>query len=314
MQKYRGDQVSLTLIFQLAWKMKIWLFLSLIISVAGAVYYSLQLPNVYRSEARIFAANESQGKAGGLASQLSSVSAIAGINLGGGGEKKSVIALETLRSRQFFTQFAEKYQLLTPIIAGYGWDPATDKLLLDPELLDPKTGRWIRPGIELRTAEPSMQEGYEAFIKRFGSSQDKLTGVVTVSFEFVSPKLAQLWLSLYIKELNDVMRAQDIAEAESAIKYINAQMDKTQLVEVKNLLFGLIEEHTKTLTMANVRTDYVFKTIDPPFLPEVKSGPFRSVIVLLTIVVHCFIFLIFIMLYVLLIANKTPAVNKGTGQ
>jgi len=187
-------------------------------------------------------------------------------------------------------------------------------LLLDPQMIDTTTGQWIRPGVELRSAEPSMQEGYEAFMKNFASSQDKLTGIVTLSFEFVSPELSQLWLSLYIKELNDVMRAQDIAEAESAIKYIHAQMDKTQLAEVRNLLFGLIEEHTKTLTMANVRKDYVFKTIDPPYQPEVKSGPFRSIIVLLTIVVHCFIFLIFIMLYVLLIAHKTPAVKKGTGQ
>lgn len=314
MQKYRADQVSLTLIFQLAWKGKLWLFLSLIVTVGYAVYYSLQLPNVYRSETRVFAANESQGKAGGLAGQLSSVSALAGINLGGGGEKKSVIALEMMRSRQFFAHFAEKYQVLTPIIAGYRWDRASNKLLLDPQMIDTTTGQWIRPGVELRSAEPSMQEGYEAFMKNFASSQDKLTGIVTLSFEFVSPELSQLWLSLYIKELNDVMRAQDIAEAESAIKYIHAQMDKTQLAEVRNLLFGLIEEHTKTLTMANVRKDYVFKTIDPPYQPEVKSGPFRSIIVLLTIVVHCFIFLIFIMLYVLVIAHKTPAVKKGTGQ
>jgi uncharacterized protein involved in exopolysaccharide biosynthesis len=313
-EKYRGDQVSLTLIFQLAWRIKVWLFLSLIISVGCAVFYSLQLPNIYRSEARIVAANETQGKASGLASQLSSVSAIAGINLGGGGEKKSVIALETMRSRQFFTYFAEKYQILTPVVAGYRWDPQSDQLLLDPELIDAETGRWIRPSVELRTAEPSMQEGYEAFVKRFGSSQDKLTGIVTVSFEFVSPKLSQAWLSLYIKEINDVMRAQDIAEAESAIKYINEQMEKTQLVEVKNLLFSLIEEHTKTLTMANARKDYVFKMIDPPYLPEVKSGPFRSVIVLLTVLVNCFLFLIFIMLYLLLFATKTPVVNKGTGQ
>ncbi len=84
--------------------------------------------------------------------------------------------------------------------------------------------------------------------------------------------------------------------------------------DVKATLFSLVEEQMKTKMLANVRSEYVFKTIDPPYQPEVKSGPFRSIIVLLTIVVHCFIFLIFIMLYVLLIAHKTPAVKKGTGQ
>lgn len=304
MDHIRQDEVSLPLVFKYTWKNKYWLFATLCVSVGLAVYLSLQLPNLYRSEARIVAANETQGKAGGLSSQLSSVSALAGINLGGGGEKKSVIALEMMRSRQFFNDFAEKHQILTPLVAGFRWDIQKDQVLLDPEMYDVSAGKWIRPGIELRKAEPSMLEGYEQFMKRFNSSQDKLTGVVTVSFEFISPTLAQQWLKLYLDEINDVMRKKDIEEAESAISYLNQQIEQTQLAEVKTALFGLIEEHTKTLTMANARKEYVFKTIDPPYKPEVKSGPMRSVIVLFTAVVHCFLFVLLVMLYLLFTRNK----------
>lgn len=300
----RRDEVNLQLLFQLAWKCKYWLVLTLSISVGIAVYLSLQLPNVYRSEARIVAAGESQGKAGGLSGQLSSVSALAGISLGGGGEKKSVIALETMRSRQFFSEFAAKYNIMNPLMAGYRWDMKKDEVLLDPEMIDSSSGQWIRPGIELRGAEPSMQEGYEFFMKKFSSSQDKLTGIVTVSFEFISPTLSQRWLQLYIDEINDVMRRKDIEESESAIQYLNQQIAQTQLAEVKDSMFSLIEEHTKTLTMANARKEYVFKTIDPPYKPEVKAGPMRSVIVLLTLVVHCILFFVTLMLYLLIFRSK----------
>lgn len=300
----RRDEVNLQLLFQLAWKRKYWLILTLIISVGSAAYLSLQLPNVYRSEARIVAAGESQGKAGGLAGQLSSVSALAGINLGGGGEKKSVIALETMRSRQFFNDFAVKYNIMKPLMAGYRWNMAKDEILFDPDIFDIRTGQWIRPAIELRGSEPSLQEGYESFMKRFSSSQDKLTGVVTVSFEFISPTLSQRWLQLYIDEINDVMRQKDIEEAESAIKYLNKQLEQTQLSEVKESIFSLIEENTKTLTMANARKEYVFKTIDPPYKPELKAGPMRSVIVLLTFFVHCILFFVTLMLYLLISRSK----------
>ncbi len=312
MNHIRRDEVNLQLLFQFAWRRKYWLIFTLCISVGFAVYLSLQLPNLYRSEARIVAAGETQGKAGGLSSQLSSVSALAGISLGGGGEKKSVVALEMMRSRQFFTDFAEKYQIITPLMAGYRWDIQKDEILFDPEMYDTNAGKWIRPGIELRKSEPSMLEGYENFMKRFSSSQDKLTGVITVSFEFISPTLSQKWLQLYIDEINDVMRKKDIEEAESAIRYLNQQIEETQLAEVKTTMFGLIEDHTKTLTMANARKEYVFKTIDPPYKPEVKSGPMRSVIVLLTVVVHCFLFFLVLMLYLLIARNKVAQpVNEG---
>jgi LPS O-antigen subunit length determinant protein (WzzB/FepE family) len=48
------------------------------------------------------------------------------------------------------------------------------------------------------------------------------------------------------------------------------------------MLFSLIEEQTKTLMLANVREEYVFKTVDPAVVPERKSKPMRVFIVILT--------------------------------
>jgi LPS O-antigen subunit length determinant protein (WzzB/FepE family) len=50
------------------------------------------------------------------------------------------------------------------------------------------------------------------------------------------------------------------------------------------MLFSLIEEQTKTLMLANVRDEYVFSTVDPAVVPELKDKPKRSLIVAVAIV------------------------------
>ena len=47
------------------------------------------------------------------------------------------------------------------------------------------------------------------------------------------------------------------------------------------MLYQLIEEQTKTVMFANVREQYVLKTIDPALVPELKSGPKRAFICVL---------------------------------
>jgi LPS O-antigen subunit length determinant protein (WzzB/FepE family) len=308
----RNDQVSLSLLVSAVWKYKVWLLLTFVITAAVSSYLSLQLPNTYRSEAKLIAA-DTGNKGTGLSGQLSTVSALAGINLGGGGEKKSVLALEMMRSREFFAAFAEKYQLLVPLMAVEGWDPTSNQLMLDEKIYDIKNQRWHRKVSDLRLEKPSMLEAHETFMKMFSSSQDKVSGVVSLGLEYVSPELSQKWLGLYIDEINEVTRQRDISESESAIFYLNQQLDQAHLAEVRNLLFGMIEEHTKTLTMANVRKDYVFKVIDSPYLPEVKAGPVRSLIVLLALFVNLFLFVVAIMANLVFRAAKSGSVKVREG-
>jgi len=263
------------------------------------VAYVLTLPNQYKSQA-ILIPTETTGKMGGLSGALGSVSSLAGISLGGGGEKKSVVALELMKSRAFFVAFMQKYQLKTALMAANGWDPASNELTFDADIYDVGRQQWVRPAIGLRKAEPSDQECFEAFMRMFGISQDKLTGVVTVSIEFVSPELAQRWLRLYIDEVNVQMKQRDISEANESIQFIEDRIAQTNLTEVRNVLFAMLEEHQKTLVVANVKPDYVFKLIDPPSLPDIKSGPMRSIIVLMALVGALFIFIVFVLALVLL--------------
>ena len=43
-----------------------------------------------------------------------------------------------------------------------------------------------------------------------------------------------------------------------------------------------MENQLETKMMASIHNDYVLMTLEPPFIPERKSGPVRSLIVILS--------------------------------
>ncbi len=273
------DQVAFRTLCAAMYRLR-YICIAWLILVAGvAVYVALQLPNQYRSVATLVA-NEPSGKLSGISASLGSVGSLAGLGIGGGTEKKSVVAIEMMKSRQFFSSFLQKNDIKLALMAASDWDPVADKLLYDEQIYDTSSATWVRKPIGLRHAEPSVQECFEAFMRIFSVSQDKLTGVVTLSIEFMSPPLAQQWLQLYIDEVNLQMRLRDVKEAEDSIRFIEDKIQNTDLAEVRAVMYSMLEEHHKTLVVANIRSDYVFKSIDPPSLSDLKAGPARSLIVL----------------------------------
>ena len=111
--------------------------------------------------------------------------------------------------------------------------------------------------------------------------KDAATDFIRIGFKHASPDLAAEWTGLVIKDLNNAIREQEIKEAESSIAYLRQQIDQTPLTELRKLFFNLIQSQTETMMLANVREEYVFKTIDPATVPESKSEPSRAIICLM---------------------------------
>jgi len=110
---------------------------------------------------------------------------------------------------------------------------------------------------------------------------DTKANMVRVSIEYYSPELAQQWVTQLVADFNQYMREREAADASRSIAYLNSQVAQTNLADVRSMLFSLIEEQTKTLMLANVRDEYVFSTIDPAVVPELKDNPKRLLIVVL---------------------------------
>ena len=64
---------------------------------------------------------------------------------------------------------------------------------------------------------------------------------------------------------------------------------------MRNLFYELIQSQTETMMLANVREEYVFKTIDPATVPEFKSEPKRALICILGTFLGGFLALIYVL-------------------
>jgi hypothetical protein len=194
------------------------------------------------------------------------------------------MAIEVLKSREFFSKFAHKHQILPDLMAAKEWDLSSNSLIYDDDIYLPQNDEWVREVKLPKQVKPSMQEANEGFIELFSVAQDKETGMVNISVEHYSPYIAKQWVDWLVEDINLNMKLRDKEEAQKSITYLKSQIEEITIFEHKTLLYQLVEEQTKTLMFAEVRDEYVFKTIDPALVSELKSGPKRALIVVLGVI------------------------------
>ena len=51
--------------------------------------------------------------------------------------------------------------------------------------------------------------------------------------------MQRTWLDLLVVDINEVMRAQDLAESERAVAYLEGELKGTSMAEIRELLAGL---------------------------------------------------------------------------
>lgn len=278
-----SDEIDLRELFKAIWKGKWIIIATTFVFAVASVAYALSLPNIYKSDALLAPAENSNG--GGLskmAGQLGGLAALAGVNLGGGESSQTDLAVQVIKSRQFVDAFINKHDLLVPLMAAKEWDLANNKLVLNEELYDASTGEWLREPKGLRGTTPTAQEAFEVFTKEVLSvNQDKDSGLYTVAVKHYSPYIAQQWVHWLVQDINKVMRERTIAETSQNLDYLNAQLQKTAVADMQSTFYKLIEEQTKSLMLAEVQEEFVFKTVDPAVVPELKNGPRRALICVL---------------------------------
>lgn len=281
-QQQADDEIDLGQLWAVIWAGKWWIIGISLLAAILAVVISLQMPNIYRAKVVVAPSEEAQGGGiGAMAGQLGGLASLAGINLGAGKVDKAAFAQEVLKSRAFIVAFIQRHQLLVPLMAASGWQIESDKLVIDDALYDVTTATWLRKVKPPQPVIPSDWEAFEAFQKIFNVAQDKQSGMVTISVDHYSPTIAAQWASLLVADINNAMRERDVSEAKRSIEYLKEHLHKTSVAEVQNIFYQLIEQQAKTIMLAEVRPEYVFKTVDPAVAPEKKEKPKRALIVVL---------------------------------
>ena len=276
------DEIDLRELFMALWKGKWVIVATTLVFAVGAVLYALSQPNTYKADTLLApAASSGNGGLARMAGQLGGLAAIAGVNLGGSEASQTELAAQVMQSRQFLEYFIDKYDLWVPLMAVQKWDAENNNLIIDQELYDLQTQTWLREPNGLRGTEPTAQEAIQAFKDIFSVNSSRDTGLYTVTITHLSPYIAQQWVSLLVNEINQVMRERTIAETTKNLTYLQEQLLRTSIADMQATFYSLIEEQTKSLMLAEVQEEFVFKVVDKAVVPELKAGPKRALICVL---------------------------------
>ena len=239
--------------------------------ITGGVLFAFFAEKVYRAEI-LLAPNREVASELGASSMLGSLGSIASVaGLVDSGESVTDEALATLRSRAFLQKFIEDEKLL-PVLYAKDWDAA--KLAWKPTVKKiPTAGRaWMKFRDDVLRIE-----------------EVRGSGLYKVTVEWPDETMPSIWLANLITRLNQEMRARQMKEANGVLEFLKTQVERTDTVEIRAALFRLAETQLRRAAMANVRQDYAFRVIDPPFPSESDQfvSPRRVIIIALSLILGC---------------------------
>lgn len=309
---FSDGEIDLRELFSAIWTGKWIVALFLSVFTFGSTYYAVNLPNVYKAQVLLAPSTPGASGGGGMARQLGGLASLAGINLNeGGAVDRTTLAIEVMKSRKFISKFIEKYELLVPLMASQGWNKESNKLKVNPDIYDEKSGEWLQIDNAL-TAKPSLGAAYKAFVDIFDVSQSKESGLVTLTIEHYSPYIASRWLEDLVRDVNIEMKQKDVSEAEKSIVFLSRQLERTEIAEMQSVFYQLIEEQTKTIMLSEARDEYAFTVLDPAYPPENKFKPKRAVIVILGLILGMILGLLFVLIRYFSVDNS--AVHSDENQ
>lgn len=269
------EELDFKSIIKTFWDQKILIIAITSVFAIFSIISVLNTPNEFKAVSKIIPAESSSGNSNtGLAGQLSGLAGIAGLG-GDTSTPEDVIAIEIMQSWSFIETFIQKNNLEVELYALRGLDPKTNEFIIDGDVYDLDSDEWV-------SKPPTSWELYQLFLDRLSIIPQRDSTIVNIGYEHFSPIRAKEYVDLLLKEINDYMRLRKIQIAANNISYLQSQANKTQMSEMKSVFYNLIEEQTKTKMLAEVNLDYVFLTIDKAMVPELKSKPFRSLIVIQT--------------------------------
>lgn len=269
---------------------RIWLiigftFLASLITLLQA----FALPNQYKSETLLVPVNTGLDKS--LAS-LALTSLLSGARMPKEDTTMAKEAILVLKSRQFIHEFIQEHQL-KPLLFPELWDASVQQwripepgyltilkqALSSQDNTQQEAVRFYEGQEKLAPGEPSSWQAVKRFnrILRVVHSDDM--DKISVSIEWFDPLQARDWTNRLIVMLNQKLRQESIEKSKKRIRYLEEQLARTALIEIREIMFNIIEENIKSMTLASTQPDYVFKVIDPAVVAEDRSSPNRSLMV-----------------------------------
>ena len=275
------DEIDLRELFGVLWAGKIKIVAITAVFAVASVIYALSVPNQYKATALLAPAQSDGGGLSGALGQLGGLASLAGVSLGGGESGEAQIAQEIMKSWSYIEGFIADNNIAVEVYAAEGWSKGSNTLQINNDAYDVETNEWLVEDESGAIAAPSSWQLFKSFSERLSVSEDKKSGLVSVSIEYYSPQIAKQWVDMYIESINRFMQQRQIDKVTRNINYLQEQIEKTAIAEMQEVFYTIIEEQTKNKMLAEASPDYVFVAVGPSMVPELKSQPKRALICIL---------------------------------
>jgi uncharacterized protein involved in exopolysaccharide biosynthesis len=251
------DEINLVAIWRVVWRRKFSILLIALVCGAAAAVYALTATEIFRAEVVVTEVSARRGIES-TAGRLSGLATLVGVNLGTrSGEAQEARAI--LVSRRLAEEFIRRHDLIPTLMEGSKEAP------------------------EMWFAVQRFRNNVASI--RYGSAE----GTTVLAIDWPDPVVAAQWANDFIALANELIRVRAVEESERNIAYLNEQIPRTNLVEVQRVMYGLIQDETKTLMLANGRLEYAFTVVDPAVPPKLRVRPNRTLLVMVGIVIGLFI-------------------------
>jgi uncharacterized protein involved in exopolysaccharide biosynthesis len=245
----RRDDLDLFALSQVLWRHRILIAGTTFVCALVAVILALLATPIFRAEAVVTDVREGgMGATSAIASQFGGLASLAGLNLGQTNDTEQSQAV--LASRHLVEEFVKRNDLV-PLLFKNSKQP------------------------------PTLWLGVKRFKERVLTvNKDTRKGVTMVAIEWTDPATAARWANGFVALANELLRTRALDDSNRNIAYLNGQLGQTNVVELRKVIYDIIESETKTLMLASGRTQYAFQVVDPAVPPEERSSPRRTLIVM----------------------------------
>jgi uncharacterized protein involved in exopolysaccharide biosynthesis len=214
-------------------------------------------PRLYRADEKIMVADSKNSSA---ANPIEAAASFAGLSLAGGGNQE---ALAVLRSKDLAREF----------ISAKSIEGEFDKSWYIKKIIKRKLG------LHQFDIEDAVNE-FDLNVRSV--SEDRKTGVVTLSIYWKDASQAADWANEFVTFLNEQMRRRVIKESEFSINYLQSQLDAQTNMPIQQAASKIIESQLQKLVIARSREQFAFKVIDQAVRPRRPIWPRAGVLIVVS--------------------------------
>jgi len=99
--------------------------------------------------------------------------------------------------------------------------------------------------------------------------------LVLLSVTWTDPRAAADWANGLVRLTNEYVRDRAIEQADRNVAYLRAEVQGNNDVELRNVIYSLIQSEIKKQMIAKGEVEYALKVIDPAAVPEKASSPIK---------------------------------------